>query len=124
MEFLGPLIPMAIMIAVFYFLLIRPQSKQRKMLEQKINNLSKGDKFLTQGGLYCTVVGIKDNIIVGKIGNGVKIEVNKSYIANVVTGGEGASTISPGKNNQQMEDEEPEQIEDNQEVNQQEENKE
>ncbi len=118
MEFLGPLIPMAIMIAVFYFLLIRPQSKQRKLLEQKINNLSKGDKFLTQGGLYCIVVGIKDNIVVGKIGNGIKIEVNKSYIANVVTGGEDSGSISSGKNNQQVEDEEPEQIEDNEEVNQ------
>jgi preprotein translocase subunit YajC len=120
MDILMSLVPLAIMIGVFYFLLIRPQSKQRKLLEQKINNLGKGDKFLTQGGLYCTVVSIKDNLVVGKIGNGVKIEVNKAYIANVVDGG-GATAVSQ-RNNQKVEEEQPEQIEEEQEP--EEENKE
>lgn len=80
---LGMLIPMILMIGVFYFLLIRPQSKQRKQLEAKIKGLSKGDKFLTSGGIFMTVIGIKDNIVVGKMGD-TKVEVSKSYIVDVV----------------------------------------
>ncbi len=94
MQSLTMLIPMVIMIAVFYFLLIRPQNKQRKILEQKINNLSKGDKFLTQGGLFCTVVSVKDNVVIGKIGNGVKVEISKAFINNVVDGGTTSSSKS------------------------------
>ncbi len=82
-DILGMLIPMAIMIAIFYFLLIRPQSKQRKALEAKINSMRKGDKFVTTGGIYGTVIGVKDNIVVGKISDNVKVEINKGNIANV-----------------------------------------
>lgn len=114
-DILGMLIPMAIMIAIFYFLLIRPQSKQRKELESKINNMRKGDKFVTTGGIYGTVIGVKDNIVVGRISDNVKVEINKGNIANVF--GRDESYIIPEnnendkKNNKKIEEEQQEQKE-------------
>ena len=83
-EMIGTLLPMGAVVIIFYFLMIRPQQKQKKLLEQKINNIKKGDKFLTSGGIYCSVIGVKDNIVTGKISEDVKIEVNKAYITNVI----------------------------------------
>jgi preprotein translocase subunit YajC len=95
---LGMFIPLILMVVVFYFLLIRPQSKQRKMLEQKIANLSKGDKILTAGGIYCTVLNVKDNILVVKVGDNVKMEINKSYVASVVDETDTTTEIKDKKN--------------------------
>lgn len=97
------LIPMGIMIGIFYFLMIRPQSKQRKLLQQKINNLKKGDKIITTGGIICIVANVKDNIVVGKIGNDVKIEINKGYIANVIDRNEAISQPKNKNSKKQLE---------------------
>src|SRR4051812_26810937 len=50
--------PILMMVGVFYFLLIRPQSKQRKEKERMISDIKKGDKIVTQGGLLATVVNV------------------------------------------------------------------
>ena len=132
-DIFGMLIPLIIMIAVFYFLLIRPQNKQRKILEQKINSLKKGDKFLTTGGLYLIVVGIKDNIVVGRMGDNVKVEVSKAHIADVVgkdiSGDSGGQKQTPKKDNfkvidtKEEENKEETNTEENTEENNTEENK-
>lgn len=77
------LIMMVLLIAIMYFIVYRPQIKQRKKLEAAINNMSKGDKVLTSGGLYGKVVGVKDNVAVIEIAKDVKVELNKSMIAKV-----------------------------------------
>lgn len=73
---------------IFYLFMIRPQQKKQKELKLSIANLSKGDKFISSGGLYCTVVGIKDNVVTAKIATDVKVEIAKSSISAVVSKGD------------------------------------
>lgn len=70
--------------AIFYFILIRPQQRKQKQLQKMIEELKKGDRVMTSGGIFGTVVGMKDNILVLKIDENTKIEVIKSAVANVV----------------------------------------
>lgn len=71
--------------AIFYFILIRPQQKKQKALKKMIEALKKGDRVMTSGGIFGTVVGIKDDIVVLKIDENVKIEVVKNAVSTVVT---------------------------------------
>jgi preprotein translocase subunit YajC len=76
--------PLVLMFVIFYFLLIRPQQKKEKDRQKMIGNLKKGDRVVTTGGLLGTVVGLKDDIIVLKVGDGeTKIEFLKSAISNL-----------------------------------------
>ena len=79
-------IMMALMVAIFYFLMIRPQSKARKAHEALLATLSKGDKVVTNGGIYGKVAGVKDsdNIVVLEIAKDVKIEIIKTSVARVL----------------------------------------
>jgi len=77
-------LPFILIGVVFYFLILRPQTKQRKNHESVIAGLKKGDKILTRGGLYGKIVnfqGKNDNKIVIDAGSGVKLNVARSYIA-------------------------------------------
>jgi preprotein translocase subunit YajC len=69
---------------IFYFILIRPQQKKQKELQKMIEALKKGDRVLTTGGIFGTVVGVKDNILVLKIDENTKIEMVKNSVASVV----------------------------------------
>ncbi len=80
----GLLIPLLGMLAIFYFLLIRPQQKKQKTLQAMIAAVKKGDRVLTTGGIYGTVLGVKDHIIVLKIAENVKIEIVKHAVASIV----------------------------------------
>lgn len=76
-----------LMIVVFYFLLIRPQQKREKDRQKQLKALEKGDRVLTRGGIFGTVVGVKaeDNIAIVKISDDVKVEVAISTLDTVVT---------------------------------------
>ncbi len=69
---------------IFYFLILRPQQKQRKEHQIMLNNLKKGDKVITIGGIHGMITNIKDKIVVVKIADNVKIELSRSSIAQVV----------------------------------------
>jgi len=71
--------------AVMYFLMIRPQQRQRKQHQDMLSQLGKGDKVVTSGGLHATVAGIKDNTVILKIADNVKVEVNRSSISQIVS---------------------------------------
>lgn len=74
-------LPLIVMFVVFYFLLIRPQQKRQKELSQMIQNIKKGDRIVTSGGIIGTVAGIQNDYVVVKVGEGdIKIEVLKSAI--------------------------------------------
>lgn len=75
------LIPLAIMLGIFYFLLIAPMRKRQKQQEQMIANLKTGDHVVTAGGIYGTIVGIKDDRLTLRIADQVKVEVTKSSIS-------------------------------------------
>jgi preprotein translocase subunit YajC len=66
--------------------MIRPQAKKQKEHRTMIDSLAKGDKVMTSGGIIGTIAGIrdKDNILLVKISDGVKIEISRSSIAQVI----------------------------------------
>lgn len=68
-----------LMFGVFYFVLWRPQAKERKKLESFRQNLKKGDRVWTQGGLIGTVVQVEDQAVVVDIGAG-KVRVLKAFV--------------------------------------------
>lgn len=74
------LIMMVLIFVVMYFLMIRPQQKKQKELVKFRDSLQKGDKVVTVGGLYGTVVEIKERIVLLEVDNNVKIRVDKSSL--------------------------------------------
>lgn len=73
-------IMIAAVFAVMYFFMIRPQRKQQKELQQFRDGLQKGDKIVTIGGIYGTVVEIKDRTLLIEVDNNVKIRVDKNSV--------------------------------------------
>ncbi len=69
---------------IVYLLLIRPQQKRQKETEKMVQQLKKGDRVLTTGGIYGTVVGIDDAKAVLKVSDDVKLEFAKSAIVQVI----------------------------------------
>ena len=70
--------------AIFYFLLIRPQQKQKRDRELMLRALKKGDRVLTTGGLYGTITAIDDAKVVLRVADQVKLEFDRSAIGRVV----------------------------------------
>jgi preprotein translocase subunit YajC len=77
-------VPIILIFVVFYFILIRPQQKKQKAHQALLTQLKKGDKVVTNGGLYGTVSDAKDHVVVLKIAENVKVEVVKSAVATVI----------------------------------------
>ena len=88
---IGMLLTMLQFVPIFlilYFLLIRPQQQQKKKQEEMIRGLKKGDRVLTTGGMYGTVLGVDDTKVVLRIAEGqkedVKAEFTKTAILHVL----------------------------------------
>ncbi|DAB33835.1 MAG: preprotein translocase subunit YajC [Sulfurospirillum sp.] len=75
------LLPLIVLFAIFYFLVIRPQQKQAKTHKDMIANLKKGDKVITNGGIICEVVKPEEDFIKLKLNEEVVVKVSKEYIA-------------------------------------------
>lgn len=73
-------LPMILIIAVFYFFMIRPQMKKQKEVAAFRNSLAKGDKVVTTGGIYGKILELKDNYVLLQIDDNVKIRVDKSAL--------------------------------------------
>lgn len=76
-------VPFIFIIAIFYFVLIRPQMKAKKEQDKLISTTKTGDKVITTGGILGTVANVKDKTLIVKIADNVKIEVLKTHIATV-----------------------------------------
>ena len=74
-------IPLILIFVVFYFLLIRPQQKQAKQHQAFLNDLKKGNKIVTKGGIHGSITGIKDNVISLEIAKDIEIKVSRDAIA-------------------------------------------
>ena len=87
----SPIIMMVMMIAVFYFMLIRPENKRKKEAELMRSNVKKGDKITTIGGIVGTVVDVKENnIVIETSADQVRIEVAKWAMSTNETAAENA----------------------------------
>ena len=85
-DFLSPIIMIVVMVAIFYFMLIRPENKRKKEAEQMRSALKKGDWLTTIGGLYGKVVAITDRTVVLETSEDrVRVEFLKSAIGTVGT---------------------------------------
>ena len=78
------LLPFALMFLVLYLLILRPQMKKQKQQQKMIDELEKGDQVVTSGGIHGQIQNIKDDIIVLKIADNVKIELSRSAVSRVV----------------------------------------
>jgi len=72
------------MFAIMYFLIIRPQQKQRKDREALLSAIKKGDRVVTSSGLFGTVVGLSEHTVTLKVADQVKLEFERSAVARIV----------------------------------------
>ncbi len=77
---LTSLLPLVLIIVVFYLFMIRPQMKRQKELKNYRESLEKGDKVVTTGGIYGKVADIKDRVVLIEIADKLRIKVDKSAI--------------------------------------------
>ena len=74
------------LILIFYFLIFRPQQKQRKEMQEMLSNLKEGDRIVTRGGLVGSIDKVEEDrgTLRLEIGSGVKIRVRRDYVDSVV----------------------------------------
>jgi preprotein translocase subunit YajC len=76
-----PLLMMLSIFVIFYFLLIRPQQKKAKEHKQFLENLKRGDRIITAGGLVGDIIAITDQTLTVEIADKVRVEVGRAYVA-------------------------------------------
>ncbi len=74
-------IPLILIFVVFYFLLIRPQQKQAKQHQAFLNDLKKGNKIVTKGGMHGSITGITDNVISLEIAKDIVVKISRDAVA-------------------------------------------
>jgi preprotein translocase subunit YajC len=87
----GAFIPLIIIFAIFYFLLIRPQQKKSKEHKQILSALKKGDRVVSSGGLHGVITGLADDVVTMEISPKVRVKVSRGSIAGVLKKAEGES---------------------------------
>ncbi len=81
---LTSMLPLVVLFAIFYFLIIRPQQKQAKDHKAMIDGLKKGDKIITSGGLMADVVKAEEEYVKAKLNDDTVVKVSKEFIAKKV----------------------------------------
>jgi preprotein translocase subunit YajC len=92
---LTALIPFVAVFAIFWLLIIRPQQKKQKKHMERVASLKPGDKVVTSGGVFGTVMGVLNDRIELKIAANVKIEVTKGSIGAILSAGEAPAAEKP-----------------------------
>ena len=77
---IASLLPLVLIMVIFYFLLVRPQQKKVKEHRTIIEALKKGDKVITGGGFYGTVVDVKDDFLKVEIAENVRVKIKRDTI--------------------------------------------
>ncbi len=78
---LGPFTPMLLILVVFYFMLIRPQQKRQRELQEVVSNLKSGDRIVTSGGIIGTITMVRDTSLLIRSADKSIIEVSRSSVA-------------------------------------------
>ena len=81
---IGQFLPFILIAVIFYFFIIRPQSKQRQLLSEMIKNLENGDKVITKGGIIGKISDISENFIILELHDGTKIKILKNAIISLM----------------------------------------
>ncbi len=80
-------LPLIVIFVIFYFLLIRPQSKKAKQQKQMIEALAKGDEVVTNGGLLGKIIKVGDNFLALEIAEGMQVKVQRNAVATLMPKG-------------------------------------
>ncbi|WP_066800815.1 preprotein translocase subunit YajC [Sphingomonas soli] len=83
------LLPLVLIFVVFYFLMIRPQQKRMKELQNAVNSVKKGDRVVTGGGLIGKVTKVEDREVEIELGTNVRVRAIKATLAEVIPAGTG-----------------------------------
>jgi preprotein translocase subunit YajC len=81
MEIISQLLPFIFLIAIMYFVIIRPQQKEAKARKEMIEALSKGDKVITNGGFIVVISKVEDKFLSVKMNNDVIAKITKDAVA-------------------------------------------
>ena len=84
---IASLLPLVVIFAVFYFMMIRPQQLQQKKYREMISRLKKGDRVLTRGGLYGVILEVKDNDLMLELAQNVRVRANRTAVQSLVRRG-------------------------------------
>lgn len=76
------LLPLIVLFAIFYFIIIRPQMKQQKAHKEMIANLKKGDKIITNGGLIAEVLKVEDSFFSIRLSDDTTARLSKDFVFN------------------------------------------
>ena len=77
-------VPLLLMFAIFYFLLIRPQQKKAKEHKEMLGALKKGDHVVSSGGLHGVVTGLTDDIVTMEIAPKIRVKVSRGSVSGVL----------------------------------------
>jgi preprotein translocase subunit YajC len=77
----GGFLPIIAIVAIFYFLMIMPAQRRQKKTTEMLKSLKNGDKVVTNGGIYGTIVGLEDDALQLRIAEQVKIKISRAAIA-------------------------------------------
>ncbi len=80
-------LPLIVIFAVFYFMLIRPQMKRSKEHKQLVSQLSKGDEVITNGGLLGKITDVSDSFVTLELADNLQIKLQRQAVANVMPKG-------------------------------------
>ena len=80
----GSFIPFIFIFVIMYFVLLRPQMRRQKDQQRLVAALKTGDRVVTNAGIHGLISNVKDSTVIVKVADNVKIEMEKSAIANVV----------------------------------------
>ena len=84
----GAFVPLILMFAIFYFLLIRPQQKKAKQHRELISSMKKGDRIVSNGGLQGVITGLTDDAVTVEIAPKVRVKISRNFISGVVQKGQ------------------------------------
>jgi preprotein translocase subunit YajC len=76
-------LPLVAIVAIFYFLILRPQNKKQKETQKMLSALKKGDQVVTIGGVHGVIQSVKESTVIVKVDENVKLEFNRSAVATV-----------------------------------------
>ena len=80
-------IMLMVMGLAFWFMIIRPQSRQRRQHQHMLSTLQSGDQVMTTGGIHGRITNVKENTVIVKIADNVKVEVSRSHISQLIKRG-------------------------------------
>jgi len=81
---LGAFVPLILMFAIFYFLLIRPQQKKAKAHKAMRSAVKKGDRGVSSGGLHGVITGLSDEVVTMEIAPKIRVKVSRGSIAGIM----------------------------------------